>query len=175
MELWTWVPGLLVLASVFSPAGHAVPSNLRQSYTLFVCSVWPAIENRTTNGERAVLTARMRHVSRVDEDAVKHELCSLTPTEAMAMYEPQLCYLLDGFLGLYGIIITGMFIREKELRGQDSGGYAPLTRRDPEIGGRGLKKHAGDEYKELPVKREDLSAATRDTYQPLQMQTLNAR
>ncbi|KAK2857218.1 hypothetical protein Q5P01_005953 [Channa striata] len=150
MELRTWIPGLLVLVSVFSPA------------------------------------------------------------EATTMYDPKLCYILDGFLGLYGLIITGMFIREKffktkvkstedstytELRGQDSGGYAPLARRDPESGGRmrrtedatytGLKKHAGDEYKELPVKRErqrkneqvyqDLSAATRDTYQPLQMQPLAAR
>uniref|UniRef100_A0A3B3UL38 T-cell surface glycoprotein CD3 zeta chain n=1 Tax=Poecilia latipinna TaxID=48699 RepID=A0A3B3UL38_9TELE len=27
--------------------------------------------------------------------------------------DPQLCYILDGFLGLYGLIITGMFIKEK--------------------------------------------------------------
>lgn len=32
------------------------------------------------------------------------------------MYDPQLCYILDGFLGLYGLIITGMFIKEKVCR-----------------------------------------------------------
>ena len=31
----------------------------------------------------------------------------------MNLYDPQLCYILDGFLGLYGLIITGMFIKEK--------------------------------------------------------------
>lgn len=34
----------------------------------------------------------------------------------MTMYDPQLCYILDGFLGLYGLIITGMFIKEKVWR-----------------------------------------------------------
>lgn len=29
------------------------------------------------------------------------------------MYDPRLCYILDGVLGLYGLFITGMFIREK--------------------------------------------------------------
>lgn len=31
----------------------------------------------------------------------------------MMMYDPRLCYILDGVLGLYGLFITGMFIREK--------------------------------------------------------------
>nr|XP_020474787.1 T-cell surface glycoprotein CD3 zeta chain [Monopterus albus] len=135
----------------------------------------------------------------------------LSPAEALALNDPQLCYILDGFLGLYGLIITGMFIKEKffttkakvkqdsiytDLRGQDSGGYAPLMRRDPESGGRNrrpvddatytdLNKRPGDEYKELPMKRErqrkndqvyeGLSAATKDTYQTLEMQPLPAR
>ncbi|XP_028995192.1 T-cell surface glycoprotein CD3 zeta chain-like [Betta splendens] len=137
---------------------------------------------------------------------------TIDPTEALHMYDPQLCYLLDGFLGLYGLIITGMFIREKffrtkgkaadngiyaDLAGPDGDGYAPLTRRDPESGGRirrtddnstytPLQRSGGDEYKELPVKREGrqrkndqlyqgLSSATKDTYQSLQMQPLPAR
>lgn len=29
------------------------------------------------------------------------------------MYDPKLCYVLDGFLALYGFIITGMLIKEK--------------------------------------------------------------
>ncbi|KAM9334305.1 T-cell surface glycoprotein CD3 zeta chain [Symphorus nematophorus] len=154
MELQTWIPGLLVLASVFPPA------------------------------------------------------------EAMTMYDPQLCYLLDGFLGLYGLVITGMFIKEKffktkgkasdeniysDLRGQDEAPYAPLMRGgggDPERGRNrrtteddtytGLNKRPTDgEYKELPVKRErhrkseqvyqGLSTATKDTYDSLQMKPLPAR
>uniref|UniRef100_A0A3P8SLX0 T-cell surface glycoprotein CD3 zeta chain n=1 Tax=Amphiprion percula TaxID=161767 RepID=A0A3P8SLX0_AMPPE len=65
-------------------------------------------------------------------------------TEALEMYSAELCYILDGFLGLYGLVITGMFIKEKffrtkvkeenvysDLGGPGSGGF-PL--RDPERG-----------------------------------------
>ncbi|KAM7365853.1 hypothetical protein PAMP_016748 [Pampus punctatissimus] len=103
------------------------------------------------------------------------------PAEALNLYDPELCYILDCFLGLYGLIITGMFIKEKffktkvkateesvysDLMGQDSGGYAPLMRgRDPE-GGRNrrmaddnstytdLNKRTESSYKELPAKKE---------------------
>uniref|UniRef100_A0A3Q4N8J7 T-cell surface glycoprotein CD3 zeta chain n=1 Tax=Neolamprologus brichardi TaxID=32507 RepID=A0A3Q4N8J7_NEOBR len=90
---------------------------------------------------------------------------------AMNMYDPQLCYILDGFLGIYGLIITGMFIKEKvclfliftadwilDLKGQDPVTYEPLRTGDPE-GGRG----------------RGLSSATRDTYDSLQMQSLPPR
>ncbi|XP_076021929.1 protein CREG1 isoform X2 [Genypterus blacodes] len=131
------------------------------------------------------------------------------PAEAMMMYDPQLCYILDGFLALYGLVITGMFIKEKffrakvkaaedsvytDLRGQDSGGYAPLRLGDPERGRNrrtgediytDLNKRTDGEYKELPMKRErhkkneqvyqGLSKASRDTYDSLQMQPLPAR
>uniref|UniRef100_UPI0037E8AE50 T-cell surface glycoprotein CD3 zeta chain-like n=1 Tax=Semicossyphus pulcher TaxID=241346 RepID=UPI0037E8AE50 len=100
------------------------------------------------------------------------------PAEAMKMYDPQLCYILDGFLGLYGLIITGMFIKEKffKTKGKSAeespyselnpGSYPPLMRGDPERGRNqrtaddnstytGLTKNRADgEYKELPVKRE---------------------
>lgn len=103
--------------------------------------------------------------------------CAFPPAEAMMMYDPQLCYVLDGFLGLYGLIITGMFIKEKFFRGKakaagenlyddlsQEGGYAPLRTGDPERGRnrrqmddntyQGLVRSTEDEYKELPVKRE---------------------
>lgn len=44
---------------------------------------------------------------------VSSNLWTLISTEAMDLYDPQLCYILDGFLGIYGLIITGMFIKEK--------------------------------------------------------------
>ncbi|TKS65390.1 T-cell surface glycoprotein CD3 zeta chain [Collichthys lucidus] len=114
--------------------------------------------------------------------------------EALALYDPQLCYILDGFLGLYGLVITGMFIKEKffrtrvkttdegiysDLQGQDSAGYAPLMRGDPE---RGRNRRVMDDnatYTQRQRKTEkvyqDLSSATKDTYDSLQMKPLPAR
>lgn len=40
-------------------------------------------------------------------------LTSEPPPEAMMLNDPRLCYILDVFLGLYGLVITGMLIREK--------------------------------------------------------------
>ncbi|XP_028254901.1 T-cell surface glycoprotein CD3 zeta chain-like [Parambassis ranga] len=112
-------------------------------------------------------------------------------------------YILDGFLGLYGLISPAMFIKEKffsEQRPEEPGGadYAPLVR-DPERGRNrqgarmttlcvftsGPEQRTDGEYKELPARRErqrkndqvyqGLSAATRDTYDSLQMQPLPPR
>uniref|UniRef100_A0A4W5KKC5 Uncharacterized protein n=1 Tax=Hucho hucho TaxID=62062 RepID=A0A4W5KKC5_9TELE len=39
---------------------------------------------------------------------------STSPAEAMTpLYDPKLCYILDGFLLLYGLLITGLLLREK--------------------------------------------------------------
>ncbi|XP_075871318.1 T-cell surface glycoprotein CD3 zeta chain [Nelusetta ayraudi] len=138
-------------------------------------------------------------MGRISGLLVLASLCA--PAEAMTMYDPQLCYILDGFLGLYGLFITGLFVREKffktkakpaaatqdaiytDLKGQDSGDYAPLMKGDPERG-RGSSR-TDVEYRELPVKRErqrrtdqvyqDLSSATKDTYQSLPMKTMMNR
>ncbi|XP_067116597.1 LOW QUALITY PROTEIN: T-cell surface glycoprotein CD3 zeta chain-like [Osmerus mordax] len=114
------------------------------------------------------------------------------------LYDPQLCYILDGFLLLYGLIITGMYIREKFFKSQakpeDDAIYSDL-KKDAErgIARRGVDiddtyqpltaRPTGDTYKELPVKKErrrkrdeqvyqDLNSATKDTYDSLQMQPL---
>uniref|UniRef100_A0A8C6MC62 T-cell surface glycoprotein CD3 zeta chain n=1 Tax=Nothobranchius furzeri TaxID=105023 RepID=A0A8C6MC62_NOTFU len=114
--------------------------------------------------------------------------------EAMNISDPRLCYILDGFLGLYGLIVTGMFIKEKV-----SPGPGPSFRPDPGLGiglDTGLKtgcygyKALGDTLKEIPNQSErqnkegnhegtqetktqnGLSSATRDTYDSLQMQPL---
>ncbi|XP_034034719.1 T-cell surface glycoprotein CD3 zeta chain-like [Thalassophryne amazonica] len=102
----------------------------------------------------------------------------LTPAEAMMVYDPQMCFILDGVLGLYGLIVTGMFIKERffttklkgaeestyaDLKGQDTEGYTRLMTRDVERGRNrrapddnstytDLKKHTEGEYKELPVR-----------------------
>ncbi|KAM3850717.1 T-cell surface glycoprotein CD3 zeta chain [Diretmus argenteus] len=126
---------------------------------------------------------------------------SLLPlADAIPLYDPQLCYVLDGFLALYGLIITGMFVKEKffrtkvkaveesiytDLKDQDGGGYAPLIKGGDAERGRDLKKRTEGEYKELPVKKErqrkneqvyqGLSAVNKDTYDSLQMQPLPPR
>ncbi|CAL8306846.1 unnamed protein product [Merluccius merluccius] len=69
---------------------------------------------------------------------------------ALAPYDPRLCYILDGFLAGYGLIITTLYIKEKALK----------------------KRRTDDEYKELPIKREDLNVGTRDTYHSLQMKQI---
>ncbi|CAL1597976.1 unnamed protein product [Knipowitschia caucasica] len=97
--------------------------------------------------------------------------------DGLSLYDPRLCFLLDGLLGLYGLFITAMFLREKFFgvkvksdnkqhtsvlaQGQDSL-YTGLTRREE------------SEYRELPRRErrneqlyQGLSAATRDTYDSL--------
>ncbi|XP_029986360.1 T-cell surface glycoprotein CD3 zeta chain, partial [Sphaeramia orbicularis] len=104
-------------------------------------------------------------------------LASVVPVAEAALvnfYDPLLCYILDGFLGVYGLFITAMFIKEKffksklktddgiysDLTGQDTTGYDRLRPRDPERGRtRGhddtytdLNPRIEGEYKELPVR-----------------------
>ncbi|KAL3045433.1 hypothetical protein OYC64_013659 [Pagothenia borchgrevinki] len=111
------------------------------------------------------------------------------PAGAVTLYDPQLCYVLDGFLGLYGLFITGMFVKEKFFKGKlkEESLYSDL--KDSERGrGRssgeelytGLTRPTDGEYKELPLKRlrkpeqiyQGLSSGPRDTYDSLQMQPL---
>ncbi|XP_077439021.1 T-cell surface glycoprotein CD3 zeta chain isoform X2 [Vanacampus margaritifer] len=101
---------------------------------------------------------------------------TIGPADAMmTLYDPMLCYILDGFLGLYGLVITAMFIKEKFFKTKDvtDGGYTgvrgqrgdgDLLLRDLERGHNrwtndnstytGLNRRTEDEYKELPVKRD---------------------
>ncbi|KAF6734899.1 T-cell surface glycoprotein CD3 zeta chain [Oryzias melastigma] len=124
----------------------------------------------------------------------------LPGAEATMLTDPRLCYILDGFLGLYGLIITGMFIKEKFFRTKvksDENIYndprVTTTHRDPEQGRQRrktediytpLREQDQGEYKEIRKKDrprkndqvyQDLSAASRDTYDALHMQPLAAR
>uniref|UniRef100_A0A8K9X1S7 T-cell surface glycoprotein CD3 zeta chain n=1 Tax=Oncorhynchus mykiss TaxID=8022 RepID=A0A8K9X1S7_ONCMY len=100
---------------------------------------------------------------------------ALTP-----LYDPKLCYILDGFLLLYGLVITGLLLREKffksrgkiledddiytDLKPTDGGGYGRINRKDPESATArdnrrnnddtytSLKKPTDDTYREIAVK-----------------------
>lgn len=108
------------------------------------------------------------------------------------MYDPKLCFILDGFLGLYGVFITAMFLREKFFRpkGRSDDVYTSLQRQDPGYDellfkdrrqrgahGRddseymGLKPRGDDsEYRELP-RREQRQRKNEQVYQGLSAAT----
>ncbi|TSK17786.1 Protein CREG1 [Bagarius yarrelli] len=90
--------------------------------------------------------------------------------KAFGPNDPTFCYMLDVFLLLYGIIITGMFLREKRRKPKDKlqtdPTYAPLTgpqstyhelRKDAETGhARGGRRKVNDDtYTALQGKTED--------------------
>ncbi|KAG9262339.1 T-cell surface glycoprotein CD3 zeta chain [Astyanax mexicanus] len=103
----------------------------------------------------------------------------VSPAEAQdVLYDPRFCYFLDLFLLIYGIIITGMFLRERcfkskqqkdivyedlkggratydKLKQRDvEGGQGRRNRRDPEDTYTRLQKKTDDTYKEITVKKD---------------------
>ncbi|XP_060754665.1 T-cell surface glycoprotein CD3 zeta chain [Neoarius graeffei] len=95
----------------------------------------------------------------------------ISPAEALGLYDPRFCYILDVFLLIYGILITVLFLREKcckpkgkmqtdstyaSLSGHQST-YDGLRGRDPETGrARGGRKQTDDDtYTRLRDKTED--------------------
>ncbi|XP_069058862.1 T-cell surface glycoprotein CD3 zeta chain isoform X2 [Pleurodeles waltl] len=144
--------------------------------------------------------------------------------QVLGLTDPKLCYILDGILFLYAIIITALFMREKCTKSKHSSGapetddiynklavgqreeYDALNKSagDAEKGGRKQprrknpqdtvysalqKDKMGGAYSEIGIKGEQqrrrgkgndgiyqgLSAATKDTYDALQMQPLPPR
>ncbi|CAL8288377.1 unnamed protein product [Lota lota] len=110
-----------------------------------------------------------------------------TCAEGLTMYDPKLCFILDGFLAGYGLIITGLYIKEKFFTSKTTKDKENpfLNRNQQEDPYTALKKRrSDDEYKELPLKRErqrkndqqvyqDLNLGRdRDTYNTLQMQPI---
>uniref|UniRef100_A0A8C6W727 T-cell surface glycoprotein CD3 zeta chain n=1 Tax=Nannospalax galili TaxID=1026970 RepID=A0A8C6W727_NANGA len=136
-----------------------------------------------------------------------------TEAQSFGLLDPKLCYLLDGILFIYGVIVTALFLRAKFSRSADAAAYQQgpnqlynelnLGRReeydvldkrrarDPEMGGQQQRRRNPQEgvynalqkdkmaeaYSEIGTKGEvgGLSAATKDTYDALHMQTLPPR
>uniref|UniRef100_A0A5F9D0X6 T-cell surface glycoprotein CD3 zeta chain n=1 Tax=Oryctolagus cuniculus TaxID=9986 RepID=A0A5F9D0X6_RABIT len=136
----------------------------------------------------------------------------VTEAQSFGLLDPKLCYLLDGILFLYGVIVTALYLRAKFSRGEDvpvspqahtqlynelnigrREEYDVLDKRrgrDPEMGGKQRRKNPqeglynalqkdkmAEAYSEIGMKGEvnGLSAATKDTYDALHMQTLPPR
>lgn len=156
--------------------------------------------------------------------AVLQAQLPVTEAQSFGLLDPKLCYLLDGILFIYGIIITALFLRAKFSQSADapehlqgpSQVYNELNLgrreeydlldkrrgRDPEMGGKQRRKNPqeglynalqrekmAEAYSEIGMKGENqrrrgkgpdglyqgLSAATKDTYDALHMQTLPPR
>ncbi|XP_020792232.1 T-cell surface glycoprotein CD3 zeta chain-like isoform X2 [Boleophthalmus pectinirostris] len=96
-------------------------------------------------------------------------LCSMPlSADALTLYDPKLCFILDGVLAVYGLFITAMFVREKFFRGkvksdeslyttlnrdQESGGYAGLRLRKENQAP--AADHSDSLYTGLNTNRED--------------------
>ncbi|NWW06069.1 CD3Z protein, partial [Oreocharis arfaki] len=151
----------------------------------------------------------------------------------LGLTDPRLCYVLDGFLFIYAVVMTALFVKAKlsqasepQLRPGQDDVYNKLSRThrddydvlggkrgaDPELGGRHQQRRKnpqdtvytalqkdkmGEAYSEIGMKGEvisqgkgstlssltcfpgfvfqGLSAATKDTYDALQMQPLPPR
>ncbi|XP_014422540.1 T-cell surface glycoprotein CD3 zeta chain isoform X1 [Camelus ferus] len=149
----------------------------------------------------------------------------VTAAQTFGLLDPKLCYLLDGILFIYGVVITALFLRAKFSGSADVAAYqqgqnqvynelnlgrreeyAILDKRgglDPEMGGKPQRRKnpqdivynelrkdkMAEAYSEIGMKSENqrrrgkgqdglyqgLSAATKDTYDALHMQTLHPR
>ncbi|RVE60183.1 hypothetical protein OJAV_G00178360 [Oryzias javanicus] len=72
--------------------------------------------------------------------------------EALALSEPQICYVLDGILFLYGIILTALYCRIKINSAREANGAK--GRQNVEEGiYTGLKPHATDTYETIGMKK----------------------
>ncbi|XP_014352588.1 T-cell surface glycoprotein CD3 zeta chain [Latimeria chalumnae] len=143
---------------------------------------------------------------------------SKADAQSMGLTDPRLCYILDGILFIYGIVITALYLKNKlsaprevpvddtyaGLKQQNRVEYDELRlNRDAEKGGQkqrrkrndalytSLRKdQPADQYSEIALQNQKgeqrrrgrgegiyqgLSAATKDTYDSLQMQPLPPR
>ncbi|XP_028285077.1 high affinity immunoglobulin epsilon receptor subunit gamma isoform X2 [Parambassis ranga] len=72
---------------------------------------------------------------------------------AAALAEPQICYVLDGILFLYGIILTALYcrIKIKNAREADAGKGKPNQKEESIY--TGLAPHAQDTYETIGMKK----------------------
>ncbi|XP_034413516.1 high affinity immunoglobulin epsilon receptor subunit gamma isoform X2 [Cyclopterus lumpus] len=63
-----------------------------------------------------------------------------------ALTEPQICYVLDGILFLYGIILTALYCRIKIYNGKEAAA-------EKAKGKQGLTPHAQDTYESIGMKK----------------------
>ncbi|NP_001093627.1 T-cell surface glycoprotein CD3 zeta chain precursor [Danio rerio] len=98
-------------------------------------------------------------------------LLSTMPVSAQtSFYDPTYCFVLDGFLLIYGIVITGFFVRERYIKqrpveeshyqaidklGKSEYATANRTQRGSEEGRSGGRRRADETYTPLTRKGDD--------------------
>ncbi|KAM4906172.1 T-cell surface glycoprotein CD3 zeta chain isoform 1-T2 [Sylvia borin] len=157
--------------------------------------------------------------------SLQAQLPATDAASVLGLTDPRLCYVLDGLLFIYAVVMTALFVKAKlsqasepQLRPGQDDVYNKLSRThrddydvlggkrgaDPELGGRHQQRRKnpqdtvytslqkdkmGEAYSEIGMKGEQqrrrgkgneglyqgLSAATKDTYDALQMQPLPPR
>ncbi|XP_070638529.1 T-cell surface glycoprotein CD3 zeta chain isoform X6 [Bos indicus] len=117
--------------------------------------------------------------------------------QSFGLLDPKLCYLLDGILFIYGVIVTALFLRAKFSRSANAPAYQqgqnPVYNRKKnpnEVVYNELRKDKmAEAYSEIGMKSDNqrrrgkghdglyqgLSTATKDTYDALHMQALPPR
>ncbi|XP_008285380.1 high affinity immunoglobulin epsilon receptor subunit gamma [Stegastes partitus] len=71
---------------------------------------------------------------------------------AAALQEPEICYVLDGILFLYGVILTALYCRIKICNAKKSEAETPKQNPDEGIY-TGLTPHAQDTYETIGMKK----------------------
>ncbi|OCT93651.1 hypothetical protein XELAEV_18011326mg [Xenopus laevis] len=144
-----------------------------------VCS--ESLQSAVNNYSKQRRVGRKKQISRgLYEFSIDAQIFGLT--------DPRLCYILDGLLFIYAVIVTALFFREKELNPRDQGKYDVLNVRGEEKATRrqGLQRDKmSDPYSDIrtkqpqkrQVKKNDpvyqgLNSGSRDTYDALHMQPL---
>ncbi|XP_023252372.1 high affinity immunoglobulin epsilon receptor subunit gamma [Seriola lalandi dorsalis] len=73
---------------------------------------------------------------------------------AAALAEPQICYVLDGILFVYGIILTALYCRIKICNAKEAEGGKGKPKQNVEEGiYTGLTPHAQDTYETIGMKK----------------------
>ncbi|KAG8136658.1 hypothetical protein E2320_005221, partial [Naja naja] len=116
-----------------------------------------------------------------------------TDADVLGLTDPKLCYILDGILLIYAIIITALFMKAKKLSTGRRDEYDSLalkkTDTDLEMAVENQRRRKkpqdkvytslqrdkmGEAYSEIGKKGEGLSQATKDTYNVLQMKQMHS-
>ncbi|XP_036969244.1 high affinity immunoglobulin epsilon receptor subunit gamma [Acanthopagrus latus] len=74
--------------------------------------------------------------------------------QAAALAEPEICYVLDGILFLYGIILTALYCRIKVYNSKEAEAVKVKAKQNVEEGiYTGLTPHAQDTYETIGMKK----------------------
>ncbi|XP_027967454.1 T-cell surface glycoprotein CD3 zeta chain isoform X2 [Eumetopias jubatus] len=112
--------------------------------------VFPPGEIKQVSDEDDMKTPLKRRRTPMDDD--RHRSTCWPPTtgaQSFGLLDPKLCYLLDGILFIYGIILTALFLRAKFCRSA----AAPQDQQDPNQLYNELNLRGREEYEVLDKRR----------------------